>query len=71
MSLEIIANKEYDRKTSGVCREIVKAGFLAEMNSELQFDKAAALMDILEIGKRKYTELRVILQTRRFYNADI
>ena len=50
MSLELIANKDYDRKTSEVCKEIAENGVLAEKNCKLQYDKAAALIDILEIG---------------------
>ena len=66
MSLELIANKEYDRKTSEFCKKIVETGAFPETNHKLQFDKAAALMDILEIGKRKYTELRVICKPEGF-----
>ena len=66
MSLELIANKDYDRKTSEVCKEIAETGVLAEKNCKLQLDKAAELMDILEIGKRKFTELRVICKPEGF-----
>ena len=64
MSLELIANKDYDRKTSEFCKKIVETGPFPETNHKLQFDKAAA--DILEIGKRKYTELRVICKPEGF-----
>ena len=66
MSLELIANKDYDRKTSEVRKEIAETEVLAEKNCKLQFDKAAALIDILEIGKRKFTELRVICKPEGF-----
>ena len=66
MSLELIANKDYDRKTSEVCKEIAETGVLAEKNCKLQLDKAAALMDILEIVKRKFTESRVICKPEGF-----
>ena len=39
---------------------------IPETNHKLQIDKAAALMDILEIGKQKYTELRVICKPEGF-----
>ena len=66
MALEFIANKDYDRKTSEVCKEIAETGVLKETNFKLRFNKAAALMDILEIDKRKFTELRVICKPEGF-----
>ena len=60
LSLEILANREYDRKTTKVCKEIISTGTFAPSNCMLAFDKAGALIDILEIGKWKYTQLRLI-----------
>ena len=49
MTLEIFANRDYDRKTSGICKEIISTGNYALSSCILNFDKAAALIDILEI----------------------
>ena len=49
-----------------LCKEIAETGVLAEKNCKLQFDKVAALIDILEIGKRKFTELRAICKQEGF-----
>ena len=64
MTLEIFANR--DRKTSGTCKEIISTGNYAPSSCILNFDKAAALIDILEIGKRKYTELRLLCKPEGF-----
>ena len=66
MSLELIAITDYDRKTSEFFKKIVETGSSPETNHKLQFDKAATLMDILEIGNRRYTELRVICKPEGF-----
>ena len=66
LSLEILAQREYDRKTTKVCKEIISTGTFAPSNCILVFDKAAALIDILEIGKRKYTQLRLICKPEGF-----
>ena len=49
-----------------VCKEIISTGTFAPSNCILAFDKAAALIDILEIGKRKYTQLRLICKPEGF-----
>ena len=66
MSLELIANQDYDRNTSEFCNKIIETGAFPETNHKLLFDKAAALMDILEIGKLRYTKLRVICKPEGF-----
>ena len=59
------SNPDY-RKSSEVCKEIAETGVLAEKNCKLQLDKSAALIDISEIGKRKFTKLRVICKPEGF-----
>ena len=66
LSLEILAQREYDRKSTKVCKEIISTGAFAPSNCILVFDKAAALIDILEIGKRKYIQLRLICKPEGF-----
>ena len=66
MTLEIFANRDYDRKTSEICKEIISTGNYAPSSCILNFDKAAALIDILEIGKRKYTELQLLCKPEGF-----
>ena len=39
-----------------ICKEIISTGNYAPSKCIIYFDKAAALIDIVEIGKRKYTE---------------
>ena len=52
-------------KTASICKDIEKGTFGIEM-TKLPLDKASFLVDRLEIGRRKYTEVR-----RLFLSEDI
>ena len=51
---------------SMIRKEIIETRAFPGTNHRLQIDKATALMDILEISKRKYTELVVICKPEGF-----
>ena len=61
LSLEVLANRGYDRKTTKVCKEIISTGTFAPSNCMLAFDKAATLIDILEIGKKEIHTIKAHL----------
>ena len=59
--LMLCSQKEHGFTSSKVCKEIISKGNYSPICSTLPYDKAAYLMDFLEIGKLKYIELRRIL----------
>ena len=61
ISLELIAKKDYDRKT----KKLLKLGY-SQTSKKFKFNKEGALIKILEIDKRKYTELGVIYKLEGF-----
>ena len=56
--LLLCSNDEHDFSSAKVSREIIEKGNYSPLCSQLSIDKAAFLLDSLEIGKRKYIELR-------------
>ena len=52
---------EYDFDSAKFCKEIIAKGSFGPVCNELTCDKAAFLMDLLEIGKKKYIDLRRLL----------
>ena len=57
-ALKLISNVEHDRKVSHVCSEILDTGTFSLPQKQLSIDKSAFLLDCLEIGKRKYSNIR-------------
>ena len=62
MLLELISNKEYDRETSKVCNEIVKTGTFGSALNKTSIQTSSYLLDLLEIGACKYTQLKKLLK---------
>lgn len=57
-TLQIIANEDQDRNTADSMKELVATGSFGCAFKHLPIDKSVFLLDFLEIGKRKYTNLR-------------
>ena len=53
----MISNLARDRKVSKVCSEILQTGTFSNTFRQLPIDKSAFWFDILEIGKRKYSNI--------------
>ena len=60
--LELISNKEYDRETSKVCNEIIKTGTFGSALNKTSIQASSYLLDLLEIGASKYTQLKKLLK---------
>ena len=58
LALKLISTIVHDRKVSKVCTEILQTGTFSNSYKQLPIDKSAFLLDILEIGKRKYSNIR-------------
>ncbi|KAI6661839.1 hypothetical protein LOD99_9791 [Oopsacas minuta] len=57
----LCSQTEYDFTTTKFCKEIIAKGSFGQICNKLTCDKAAFLMDSLEIGKKKYIDLRCLL----------
>ena len=57
----LCSQAEYDFDNVKFCKEIIAKGSFGPVCNKLTFDKAAFLMDSLEIGKKKYIDLRRLL----------
>ena len=58
LALKLISTIVHDRKVSKVSTEILQTGTFSNSYKQLPIDKSAFLLDILEIGKRKYSNIR-------------
>ena len=67
LALQLLSNEENNRKVSQISKSIVHDNFNGNFGNlvkkELEVGKALFLIDLLEIGKRKYTQLRQHLLT--------
>ena len=62
LALQLLANEEDNRQVSKVAKEIVVSGGFSNINERLvPVEKALFLLDLLEVGRRKYTQLRQTL----------
>ena len=66
LALQLLCNEADNREVAKVSKSIVHDKFSGQFghtskNKELDVDKALFLLDLLEIGKRKYTLLRQLL----------
>ena len=59
--LQLIANEEDNRPVAKVAKDIVSGSFSYHTNQQVPVDKALFLLDLLEVGRRKYTQLRQTL----------
>ncbi|KAI6648100.1 hypothetical protein LOD99_11909 [Oopsacas minuta] len=62
LALELVSNKSYDCDTSDMCREIIDKGSFSGVLNKVQISKCAYILDRLEIGASKYTNLKRILK---------
>ncbi|KAI6659651.1 hypothetical protein LOD99_14574 [Oopsacas minuta] len=62
LALGLVSNKYYDRDTSDMCREIIDKGSFSGVLYKVQISKCAYILDSLEIGASKYTNLKRILK---------
>ena len=58
-ALHLSANEEKDYNTSSISKNLEYGSF--NKSKVLSLDKASYLLDMLEIGRRKYTEMRLCL----------
>ena len=62
LALQLLANEVNNLKTAKVAKGIVSSGGFSGINlNYVPVDKALFLLDLLEIGRRKYTQLRQTL----------
>ena len=62
LALQLLANEDDNRKIAKVAKEIISSGGFSGINlNYVPVDKVLFLLDLLEIGRRKYTHLRQTL----------
>ena len=61
--LQLVSNLTHDRKTSSFCKEIISTGSFGTANKRIPIDKSTFLIYKLEIGKRKYLDLKRTLKS--------
>ena len=61
--LQLVSNLTHDRNTSSFCKEIISTGSFGTANKRIPIDKSTFLIDKLEIGKRKYLDLKRTLKS--------
>ena len=64
--LQLISNELYDKKVPIVCKEIIRSGTFSKTLPHMPLPKSVFLIDHLQIGKRKYNELRRLCKTENF-----
>ncbi|KAI6651140.1 hypothetical protein LOD99_5491 [Oopsacas minuta] len=74
LALELVSKKSYDRDISDICREIIDKGSFSGVLNKIQISECAYILDSLEIGASKYTNLKRILKDTlgndMFYNSS-
>ena len=65
--LQLVSNLTHDIKTSSFCKEIISTGKFGDANNILSIEKSTFLLDQLEIGKQKYTDLKRLLKANSFF----
>ena len=65
--LQFTANDEKDYSVSNVCRDILESGTYAHTTRELRPFQCPFLLDFLNLGRRKYNELRRFLDFSEFF----
>ena len=59
--VKLYSLEEHDNSTANVIKEIINTGEFGQHNNKLSLVASAFLMDSLEIGKSKYTDLGCVL----------
>ena len=62
-ALQLISNESKDLSTANFCKEIIRRGTFADDSKIISVDKSTFLLDLLEIGKRKYSSFRSICRS--------
>ena len=62
-ALMLLSNESRDVNTANVCKEIIATGTNANLSKIMPIDNSTFLLDILEIGKRKYTNFRCLCRS--------
>ena len=66
--MQLLADESDNRKTAKIAKEIISRGGFSGINlSYVPVDKALFLLDMLEMGRRKYTQLRQTLLTENIH----
>lgn len=65
-ALQLISNEEHDKKIPIVCKEIISSGTFANALHQMPLNKSLFLIDLLQIGKRKYNDLRRLCKIENF-----
>ena len=65
-ALQLVSNDVYDKKIPIICKEIIRSGTFSNPLSQMPLSKSVFLLDHLQIGKRKYNELRRLCKTENF-----
>ena len=55
--LQFFANDHKNTSVSEVCKEIVDTGRFGNAATKIETQKCSFLLDLLALGRRKYTEL--------------
>ena len=69
--LQLISNQTHDQTTSNFCKEIISTGNFGHTGQQISIEKSTSLLDQLEIGKQKYTNLKRLLKTRECLSSSI
>ena len=64
-ALQLISNYSKDVSTANLCKEIISEGAFADLSKKIPIDKSTFLLDLLEIGKKKYTSFRSICKSEQ------
>ena len=64
-ALMLISNESRDVNPSHVCKEIIRSGTFAIEAITMPIDKSAFLLDLLEIGRREYTNFRRLCKSEQ------
>ena len=62
-TLPFISNESKDVSTANFCKEIIAKGTFADNSKIMSIDKSTFLLDLLEIGKEKYTSFLLICKS--------
>ena len=65
-ALQLVSNEVCHKKVPIVCKEIIRSGTFSNPLSHMPLSKSIFLIDHLQIGKRKYNELRRLCKTENF-----
>ena len=65
-ALHLISQELSDKKLPIVCKEIISTGTFSKPLQHVPIPKSVFLLNLLQIGKQKYTELRHLCKSENF-----